>query len=49
MSCDGCGIDFFWEGLRKAFEDCPESWHWYCACCLTKATNCPCTAEEPRP
>jgi hypothetical protein len=45
MECDGCRITFFWDGLRVAFEDCPESNHWYCPCCLAKTTTCPCKAE----
>lgn len=42
--CDGgCGITFFWEGVVSEFEDCPESNHWYCPCCLAKVTACGCT------
>jgi hypothetical protein len=46
MECETCRITFFWEGLRAAFEDCPNSWHWYCVCCLAKATACPCKPGE---
>jgi hypothetical protein len=46
MGCDGCDISFFWDGLHMAFEDCPESNHWYCPCCLAKAEKCPCQ-EDP--
>jgi hypothetical protein len=46
--CDGgCGVTFYNEAFTIAFEDCPESEHWYCACCLTKATTCPCAPTEP--
>ncbi|MFJ8727727.1 hypothetical protein [Streptomyces sp. NPDC093269] len=46
MECHGCGITFFWEGLRVAFEDCPESNHWYCPCCFAKTTACSCASEN---
>lgn len=46
MECETCRITFFWEGLRVAFEDCPYSNHWYCVCCLAKATACPCKPGE---
>jgi hypothetical protein len=48
MSCSGCDIEFFWEGLIAAFDDCPESNHWYCACCLAKTTTCGCTSGATR-
>jgi hypothetical protein len=45
--CDGdCNVTFYVEGTITAFEDCPNSWHYYCACCLAKATKCPCPPEE---
>jgi hypothetical protein len=44
MPCQGCGIEIYWDGLRTAFEDCPESNHWYCPCCLAKITACGCEA-----
>lgn len=45
--CDGgCGVTFFWEGMWAAFDDCPESDHYYCACCLSKADHCPCTPNR---
>lgn len=34
--------------MPAAFTDCPESWHYYCACCLAKATACPCETEARR-
>jgi hypothetical protein len=46
MTCDGCGVAFFWEGLDVAFEDCPQSNHWLCACCLTGATTCGCEPQS---
>ena len=42
----GCETTFYVEGLTSAFPDCPKSWHYYCACCLAKATACPCEAED---
>lgn len=42
IECDGCGITFFWEGIRVVDEDsCLYSNHFYCACCAT--TECGCT------
>lgn len=47
--CDGdCGITFFNEGLVPGFEDCPDVWHWYCRCCLAKATTCSCTDNQEK-
>jgi hypothetical protein len=45
MECQECGVTFFWEGLRVAFEDCRWSNHWYCVCCLAKVTGCGCSAD----
>lgn len=42
----GCGVTFFNEGTVIAFEDCPESWHYYCACCLARTEQCPCATAD---
>lgn len=50
QDCDGdCNTTFFVEGVLSAFEDCPNVWHYFCACCLAKATACPCSADETDP
>ena len=41
ISCQGCGTDFFWEGMHAPERDCPYSDHFYCQCCLTEECECP--------
>lgn len=42
-TCHGpCGLTFYNEGLGMKFEDCPESWHYYCTCCAAKVSTCGC-------
>jgi hypothetical protein len=48
MTCDGCDIAFFWEGLYQAFENCPKSNHYYCACCLASTKVCSCASEKEK-
>lgn len=46
QDCDGdCNVTFYIEGMHAAFDDCPYSWHYYCACCRAKATRCPCAED----
>lgn len=42
MECESCEITFFWEGLTGLFDDCPDSFWYFCRCCAEKATRCPC-------
>lgn len=37
--CQECEVDFYNEGLRILFEDCPGFWHYYCECCSRTATH----------
>lgn len=39
-TCQGCGIDFFWEGLYAPERDCAYTNHFYCKCCLTEECDC---------
>lgn len=41
----GCETTFYVEGLSMVFPDCPESWHYFCACCRAKAKVCPCEEQ----
>lgn len=43
--CDTCDITFFWEGIVGLFDDCPESFWYFCHCCAKKATSCPCGGD----
>jgi hypothetical protein len=43
--CETCGITFFWEGIVGLFDDCPESFWYFCRCCAGKAASCPCGGD----
>lgn len=45
MECELCGITFFREGLTALYDDCPESFWWFCRCCATRTTACPCCGD----
>lgn len=45
MECETCNITFFWEGLVGLFDDCPESFWYFCRCCAGKITSCPCGGD----
>lgn len=40
MTCNGCGIEFFWEGLYAPEKDCKFTNHYFCKCCLTEECDC---------
>lgn len=45
MECELCGITFFWEGLTGLYDDCPESFWYFCRCCAKRTTACPCCGD----
>lgn len=45
MECETCGITFFWEGIVGLFDDCPDSFWYFCRCCAEKAASCPCGGD----
>lgn len=42
MGCESCDISFCWEGITGLFDDCPDSFWYFCHCCAAKVTQCPC-------
>lgn len=42
MGCEICDLTFFWEGVVGLFDDCPESFWYFCSCCADKIVDCPC-------
>jgi hypothetical protein len=45
MECETCRITFFWEGLTGLYDDCPESFWYFCRCCAEKISSCPCGGD----
>lgn len=45
MDCETCEITFFWEGLTSLFDDCPESFWYFCRCCAERVARCPCGGD----
>jgi hypothetical protein len=45
MGCDTCDITFFWEGVVGLFDDCPDSFWYFCRCCAKRVTACPCGGD----
>lgn len=43
--CETCDITLFWEGSVGLFDDCPESFWYFCHCCAERVTSCPCGGE----
>ena len=42
MDCHSCSVTFFWDGITTLFEDCPDSWWYFCRCRADRALACPC-------
>lgn len=43
--CETCEVSFFWEGITGLFDDCPESFWYFCRCCSERITSCPCGGD----